>query len=67
MQILSPNNFGLKSGTPIVELGEGLKKLKDDLIVRPAVSTNLDSKELPETEPPSRQHTKACVRPLAHI
>jgi hypothetical protein len=40
----------------MVELGDRLKKLKrkNNLIGRPAVSINLDTKELPETEPPIR-------------
>jgi hypothetical protein len=41
------------------ELGERLKKLKEegDPIGRPSVSTNPDPREVPETEPPTRQHT----------
>ena len=40
----------------MVELGEGLKKLKGKTnpVGRPSVSTNPDPRELPETEPPAR-------------
>lgn len=38
-----------------------------DSIGRPAVSTNQDPWQHPETEPLSWQHTKAGARPLAHI
>ena len=31
-----------------------------DPIGRPSVSTNVDPRELPETEPPTRQHTKVA-------
>ena len=34
-------------------------------IGRPTVSTNLDPWELPETEPPTKEHTLACPKPLA--
>ena len=44
--------IGLKSGTPAVELGEGLKKLKG--LGRLAVFTNPDPTELSETQPPTR-------------
>jgi hypothetical protein len=33
----------------------------------PAVSTNLDLRELPGTESSTRQHTSAGVSPLAHV
>jgi hypothetical protein len=33
----------------------------------PAVSTNLDPQGLLDTEPPTRQHTSADIRPLTHI
>jgi hypothetical protein len=52
------------------ELGEGLKELKTDdgnHIEGPAVSTNLDLWELPETKSPTREHTWANQRPLEHI
>ena len=32
-------------------------------IGRPTVSTNLDPWELPETEPPTKEHTQAGLRP----
>jgi hypothetical protein len=34
---------------------------------RRTVSTNLDSWELPETEPPTKEYTLACPRPQAHM
>jgi hypothetical protein len=36
-------------------------------IGRPEVTNNLDSRECPETEPPTRQHTETGWRPKAHI
>ena len=36
-------------------------------IGRPTVSTNLDPWELPETEPPTKEHTQAGLRSLAHM
>jgi hypothetical protein len=42
------------------ELGEGLKALKEipnNPTGRPTVSTYLDAWELPETEPPTKEHT----------
>jgi hypothetical protein len=49
MQILKPNHW-----TPMVELGEGLKKPNGEgnSIGKPAVSTNWEPRELPETEKP---------------
>lgn len=44
------STVGLKSGPPMTESGEGLKKLKG----RPAVSTNSVPSEFSETEPPTR-------------
>ena len=38
-------------------------KEEGDPIVRPAVSTNLDPWELPDTEPPTRQHAGASQIP----
>jgi hypothetical protein len=40
---------------------------KGDLMGRPAVSTNLDPQDLSDTEPPTRQHTLADMRPPTHI
>jgi hypothetical protein len=50
------------------ERGKGLQALKEMATPtgRPIVSTNLDSWELPETEPPMEEHTWAGSRPLAH-
>ena len=33
----------------------------------PTVSTNLDPWELPEKEPPTKEHTQAGPRPSAHM
>jgi hypothetical protein len=41
--------------------------VKGNPIGGPAVSTNLDPRILPDTEPPTRQHTPADIRPLIHI
>ena len=38
-----------------------------DPIGRPVVSTNLDSHDLSDTEPPPRQHTPVDMRPPTHI
>lgn len=34
---------------------------------RPAVSTDLEPRDLSDTEPPTRQYTQADMRPLAYI
>ena len=48
--------------TPMVELGEGLKKLnlEGKPIGRPAVSTNPDPRELPEVESPTTSVQGPC-------
>jgi hypothetical protein len=53
----------------MVELREGLKKLKGSatLFGRPAVSSNLDSWKPPDTEPSTRQQTRAGMRPRENI
>ena len=38
-----------------------------NLIGRPKVSTNPDPWELPETKPPTKEHTWAGPRHLAHM
>ena len=38
-----------------------------DPIGRPAVSTNMDLQDLSDTEPPTRQHIPADMRPPTHI
>jgi hypothetical protein len=40
---------GLKSGTPVVELRKGWKKLRSDPIGRSAVSSSLDPQDLSQT------------------
>ena len=34
---------------------------------RPGVSTDLDPQDLSDTEPPTKQHTPADMRPQAHM
>ena len=46
-----------------IEEAEG----ESNYIGRPTVSTNPDPRELPETEPPTKQHMWDDLRPLAHI
>jgi hypothetical protein len=60
MQILTPNHwtefgdpYGGNRGRIEGDKGEGIP------IGRPAVSTNPDPLEIPETEPSTRQHTWA--------
>jgi hypothetical protein len=36
-------------------------------IGRPSVSTNLDPRDLSDTEPTTRQHTPADIRPQTHV
>ena len=36
-------------------------------IGRPTISTNMDPWDLSDTEPPTRQHTPADMRPPTHI
>jgi hypothetical protein len=38
-----------------------------DPVGGPAVSTNLDPRDLSDTEPPTRQHTPADMRSTTHI
>ena len=45
---------------------EGTREVKDTT-GKPTESTNLDPWELPETEPPTKEHTQAGLRSLAHI
>jgi hypothetical protein len=60
---LHPTN-GQKLETPVVKLGKNLKEaeVEGDPIGRPAVSTNLDPRDLSDTEPPTRQYTPADMR-----
>jgi hypothetical protein len=39
----------------------------DDPTGRPTVSTNLDTWKLPETEPPTKEHSQAGPWPLMHM
>ena len=59
---------GLKSGIPCGWIKERLEEVEEegDPIGRPAVSTNLDPRDLSDTEPPTRQHTLAGLRPQTH-
>ena len=55
----------------MVNLGEKLKEAEEEgkgsPMGRPAVLTDLNSRDLSDTEPPSRQHTPADKRPPMHI
>jgi hypothetical protein len=63
---LYPTN-GQKQLTPVVELGKAEKaEEKGDAVGRPAVSINLDPRDLSNTGPPTRQHT-AEMRLPTHI
>ena len=68
MQILTANHR-TEMGDPYGRVRGRIEETEGDgnPIGRPTVSTNLDCWELPETEPPTRQHTQAGLRPLAHI
>ena len=44
----------------------GEAKEEGNPIGRPAVSTNLDTCDLSDTEPPTKQHTPADMRPPPH-
>jgi len=51
------------------ELGEGLKALKEMAVPQEdqQMSTNPDPQELPETEPPTKEHTWAGLKAPAHM
>ena len=61
---------GQKLLNPVVELGKSWKKLRrrDSAgpVQGPAVSINLESPNLSDTGPPTRQHTTADMRPSTH-
>jgi hypothetical protein len=64
---LYPTN-GQKQMTPVVELGKDWKNLEEaekegDPVEGPAISINLDSRDLSNTGPPTRQHAPADMRP----
>jgi hypothetical protein len=66
MQILIPNQW-TEDRNPVVELGQGLKKLRrGNPIGKPAISTKQDRRDLSENEPPTRQHILAGPRTLTH-
>jgi hypothetical protein len=56
MQILTPNQW-IEAGDSCGRIREKLEEAEEegDPIGRPAVSTNLDSRDLSDTEPPTRQ------------
>jgi hypothetical protein len=63
---LHPTN-GQKHLTPVVELGKAEKaEEKGNPVGGPAVSINLDPRDLSNTGPPNRQHTPADMRPPKH-
>jgi hypothetical protein len=68
MQILTPNQW-TEAGDPWSRIRERLEEAEEagDPIGRAAVSTNLDLRDLSDTEPPTGQHTPADMRPPTHI
>jgi hypothetical protein len=52
-------NHQIKQGTPVEELGEGLKELKGfkNPIGRATISTKQTPPELPGTKPPTKEYT----------
>ena len=50
-------------------IGQNLKEAEDEggPVGKSAVSTDLDPQDLSDTEPPTRQHTPADIRPPTHI
>ena len=64
---LYPTN-GQKLLTPVTELGKSWKKPRRNVTLgKPAVSTNLDPRDLLDTEPPTRQHITVDMRLPKHI
>jgi hypothetical protein len=59
---------GQKQLTPVVELKGKVKEAeKGDPVGRPAVSINLDPRDLSNSGQPKKKHTPAYMRPPAHI
>jgi hypothetical protein len=58
-QIYTPNHWP-EDGDPYDLISESIEEVKveGNPIGRPAVSTNVEPRELPKTEPPTRQHTQ---------
>jgi hypothetical protein len=65
--ILTPSHW-IEVGDSYGGIRGRIKEAKGegDPIGRPAVSTNIDSRELLETEP-IQEHTQADLRPLTHM
>jgi hypothetical protein len=68
MQLFSPNQWS-KAGDPCGWIREKLEEAEEesDPIGGPAVSINLDPRDLSDTGPQSKQHTPAGMRPPQHI
>ena len=68
MPIFTPNQW-TEAGDPCGLIREKLEEDEEegDPIGRPAISTNLDPQDLSDTEPPTKQHTPADMRPTTHI
>ena len=52
------------------ELGEGLREMKGITILQKdqqLVLTTMDPWELPDTKPPTKEHTWAGLRPQVHM
>ena len=57
-----------RSQNPCGWISERLEEAEENNpIGKPGVSSNLDPRDLSDTEPPTRQHTPADMRPLTHI
>jgi hypothetical protein len=65
-QILTPNYWTIVRDSHGWIRGGIEPERENDPIGRLAVSTNPDPREFPETELPTRQHTRAGPRPLAN-
>ena len=67
-QLLTPNQWS-EVEDPCGWIKERLEEAEeeDDPIRRPTLSTNLDSWDLSDPQPPRRQHTLAGPRSLTHI
>jgi hypothetical protein len=68
MQILRINHW-TEVGDPYGRVRGRIEGAEGDgnPIGRPTVSTNLDPRELSETKPPTKEHTFAGPRLLAHM
>jgi hypothetical protein len=67
----SDTHIGLRSGDSYGSVRGRIKGTEEDgnPIGRPTLSTNMDPWELPEINPPTKEHiqTRADLRPQAHM